>query len=113
MRSVTEEVSVDDADSESEEAEFQLPGARSRSATTWGPEKGSDFRLAWLWTEGWRARLRKSGDIVEQARWEWRLERTMRPNKVPEIVAKIPGVLVVREVKVGLGRERTKSVHWA
>ncbi len=38
-------------------------------------EAEGDARLAWRWVEGWRARLRKGGDVVEKARWEWRLDR--------------------------------------
>lgn len=30
-----------------------------------------DFRLAWLWIEGWRGRLRTAGDIVEKTRHEF------------------------------------------
>jgi hypothetical protein len=107
-----EEISVDDADSESEEAEFEPSGTGLRATTASAPEHGSDFRLAWLWAEGWRARLRRSGDIVEQTRWEWRLEHMRRPNRVPEIVTRMPGVLVAAG-KIGVGRERAKSVHWA
>lgn len=28
-----------------------------------------DFRLAWMWIEGRRARLRAAGDVVERERW--------------------------------------------
>jgi hypothetical protein len=72
-------------------------------------EAGGDFRLAWLRVEGWRAQLRKGGDIVEKARWEWRVDDVSKhPNMVPVIVAKIPGVLRGSGVSTG-GR---KSVHW-
>jgi len=30
-----------------------------------------EFRLAWLWVEGWRAQLRMGGDIVEKERRVW------------------------------------------
>lgn len=30
-----------------------------------------EFRLAWMWVEGWRARLRMSGDVVEKERHVW------------------------------------------
>ena len=71
-----------------------------------------EFSQAWFWVEGWRAQLRKSGDVVEKARWEWRLEDLLRkPNSVPGIIAKTPGVSALK------GREKTrdrrrKSVHW-
>lgn len=72
-----------------------------------------DFRLAWLWAEGWRARLRKSGDIVEKARWEWRMDDMIgHPNKVPIIVAKVPGASVLKSPEVKPDRPRQKSVHW-
>lgn len=29
-----------------------------------------DFRMAQMWVEGWRARLRVAGDLVERERWE-------------------------------------------
>jgi len=76
-------------------------------------EAAGDFRLAWLWAEGWRARLRMSGDIVEKARWEWRMDDLIgRPNKVPLIVATVPGVSVLKSPGAKAGRPRQKSVHW-
>ncbi|KAB5540578.1 hypothetical protein GE09DRAFT_260564 [Coniochaeta sp. 2T2.1] len=69
-----------------------------------------DFCLAWLWAEGWRARLRKCGDIVEQARWEWRMDDMIgHPNNVPVIVATVPGVFVPKRQNssmAGPGRNR-------
>ncbi|KAK4182817.1 hypothetical protein QBC35DRAFT_345190, partial [Podospora australis] len=57
-----------------------------------------EFRLAWLWVEGWRSRLRRAGDEIERARWEERMKThanvTKRENKVPVIVVKAPGILV-------------------
>jgi len=38
------------------------------------PPEGSAFRLAWFWVQGWRNRLSVAGDIVEECRWEWRME---------------------------------------
>ena len=65
-------------------------------------EAANEFRYAWLWAEGWRARLRKCGDIIEKHRWEGRLEDSMgRENNVPIIVAR------------QRTRRRKKSVHWA
>jgi len=29
-----------------------------------------EFRMAHMWVEGWRARLRVAGDLVERERWE-------------------------------------------
>ena len=104
VRSVVQEVFVDDADSDSdcEPAPVVPPGG--------------DLRLPWLWVEGWRARLRRSGDIVEQTRWEWRLDHTMRANSLPVIVATTPGRpvgMTGEEEREREGRRRVKSVHWA
>ena len=33
-------------------------------------EAREEFRLAWMWAEGWRRRLRAAGDIVERERYE-------------------------------------------
>jgi hypothetical protein len=34
-----------------------------------GVEKDRDERLAWMWVQGWRARLRGAGDLVEKCRY--------------------------------------------
>lgn len=31
--------------------------------------EGSDFKMAYLWVEGWRSRLRAGGDVVERSRY--------------------------------------------
>ena len=36
-----------------------------------GREATEEYRLAWMWVEGWRGRLRAAGDIVERERYEW------------------------------------------
>lgn len=34
-------------------------------------DKGKEeFRMAWIWVEGWRARLRGAGDVVEKYKRE-------------------------------------------
>ncbi len=50
-------------------------GFESQSATErmvgegdWGVK--GEFKMAWLWAEGWRARLRAGGDLVERCRYE-------------------------------------------
>lgn len=73
------------------------------SVYTTKPQVGSEseFRLAWLWVEGWRAQLRKGGDTVERARWGWKVEEDLvgkskdnqARNTVPDIVARQPGAL--------------------
>jgi hypothetical protein len=32
-------------------------------------ERGKDEKLAWMWVQGWRARLRGAGDLVEKCRY--------------------------------------------
>ncbi|KAK1765921.1 hypothetical protein QBC33DRAFT_516339 [Phialemonium atrogriseum] len=130
--SVRTEVSIDDASSTTDDSDSETaltsecteqhdvawpdaPKKRGRVVA----EAGGDFRLAWVWVEGWRARLRKSGDVVEKARWEFRLDDAMlgrAPNRMPVIVARVPGVSALKgsEVRVvGPGEVRRKSVHWA
>jgi hypothetical protein len=59
-------------------------------------EAVGEARLAWRWVEGWRARLRKGGDVVEKARWEWRLDRQKKreSSMVPAVVVNAPEVPV-------------------
>lgn len=95
---------------------------RVSSAYTINPQADSDseFRLAWLWVEGWRAQLRKGGDTVERARWEWKVDDLLGKsrddkagNSIPDIVARLPGAL--RKSSNCNGRRRhgtSKSVHW-
>lgn len=45
-------------------------------------EAVGEARLAWRWAEGWRARLRQGGDVVEKARWEWLSDRPERVGVV-------------------------------
>lgn len=80
-----------------------------------------DLRLPWMWVEGWRARLRMSGDVVEKSRWEWRMDDApgMRVvNTVPIVVATTPvlgGVLAVGgglDIEGLVGEARRKSVRW-
>lgn len=74
-----------------------------------GPARGSELRLAWLWVEGWRARVRRSGDVVEMHRWEGKFDWMAVENNVPVIVAGVPGALKGD----GVRRGRKKSVRWA
>lgn len=65
----------------------------SRNTVRAEVQAGSALRLPWLWAEGWRARLRKAGDQVEKARWEWRMDDLLggKTANVPDIVARVPG----------------------
>lgn len=31
----------------------------------------NEYRMAWMWVEGWRARLKMAGDVVEKEKWNW------------------------------------------
>lgn len=104
-------------------------GRRVSCETTIMPgevDPGSDFRLAWLMVEGWRAKLRKAGDFVERARWEWKLddllaESRARRASIPDIVAVVPSSMK-GSVKSGGNRNAppsrsqyggsVKSVRW-
>ncbi len=35
---------------------------------------GNEMRLAWIWVQGWRARLKSGGDLVERCRFAVDLE---------------------------------------
>lgn len=96
----------------------------SQSTLTSEVDPGSEFRLAWLRVEGWRAQLRKSGDVVEKARWEWKVQDMMaasraRRGSIPDIVAGVPSSMK-GSVKSGGNRNvgarsqagSTKSVQW-
>lgn len=37
----------------------------------WKPKTSFEFKDAWLWVEGWRARLRAGGDLVEKCRYRY------------------------------------------
>lgn len=84
-------------------------------------ETDSDFRLAWLFVEGWRAKIRKAGDVVEKARWEWRVDDLLAKNKerresIPEIVTKVPSVLKRSNRNVvshgRSGSQKSRRVWW-
>lgn len=32
-----------------------------------------DYRLAWMFVEGWRQRLQVAGDVIQKHKWEWRM----------------------------------------
>lgn len=97
----------------------------SKNTITPEVEPGSAFRLAWLRVEGWRAELRKAGDIVERARWEWKVDDLMaagsrtRRASIPDIVAGVPSSMK-GSMKGGGNRNATtrsqyssaKSVRW-
>jgi hypothetical protein len=38
---------------------------------SWNVKAQAEFKMAWLWVEGWRARLRAGGDFVEKCRYDF------------------------------------------
>jgi hypothetical protein len=81
------------------------------------PPADHDYRLAWLWVVGWRARLTKAGDAVERCRWEWRLDdmaslRNLRSTGSTVMLLKDARTRVVA-VDAKAKTRRKKSVHWA
>lgn len=100
-------------------------GSQSTRRTSLEVDPASEFRLAWLRVEGWRAQLRKGGDLVEKARWEWKVEDMMAASRerrasIPEIVAGVPSSMKGSVKSGGSNRDAlarsqagsTKSVRW-
>jgi hypothetical protein len=86
-----------------------LPPRREAELMLVPSEPGADhaYRLAWIWVEGWRGRLRRSGDLVEKCRWEWRVDDVL-------IKDARAGVLEMQAAAEALAATRLKkSVHWA
>lgn len=69
----------------------------------------SEFRLPWLWVEGWRHRLRKAADEVE------RCHRTFDGLTSRGSSSSVSAGAMFRDARAGMGRSRVrkKSVHWA
>ncbi|OHF03046.1 hypothetical protein CORC01_01804 [Colletotrichum orchidophilum] len=86
------------------------------------PSGESVFRLAWLFVEGWRQKLRKAGDLVERTRWEWELDGTAAVCTHSRASSLTFGMVIADarlRVPDELGRsskkkkKHRKSVHWA
>lgn len=91
------------------------PGGKTARKT---PKRDSVARIAWLWAEGWRARLRGGGDVVERARWEWKLEdegaRYQKEARVTAAHGRRDEGIVNRDCdEVVERRASRKSVRWA
>lgn len=75
------------------------------------PEAASEFRLPWLWIEGWRHRLKRARDEVERCHGVWRFDNqtVVGGNSSLSIGA------AFRDARAGVVRPKTrkKSVHWA
>lgn len=44
---------------------------------------GSELRLAWIWTEGWKARLKRTREIVEKSRCKFQVEDATISQPMP------------------------------
>ncbi|KAK3323276.1 hypothetical protein B0T19DRAFT_462756 [Cercophora scortea] len=102
--SITTEVHIDD-DDDDDDTNSAVTGSaphllRKAKKKENNAEVMGDLRLPWLWVEGWRARLRGGGDIVEKARWEWRVD---------DHLSRIQRRSMLNSENKGSG----KSVHWA
>ncbi|GJC94611.1 hypothetical protein ColKHC_03437 [Colletotrichum higginsianum] len=88
------------------------------------PSGASAFRLAWVFVEGWRHRLRKAGDAVERSRWEWELDGTAAECSRGRASSLTFGAAVVADARRRVAdeprerekgeekRKKRKSVHW-
>jgi hypothetical protein len=78
------------------------------------PEALGDFRLAWMFVEGWRQRLRVAGDIVEKNRWEWRFEDMRSASRLSFAASSMAALRTVPGGVATTSRtKKKKSVHWA
>jgi hypothetical protein len=49
-------------------AGWDLSGRDGHEEESKGKEVQGDFKMAWMWVQGWRANLRVGGDEVEKCR---------------------------------------------
>lgn len=103
-------VDVDDLPSAAGGASRALWGAGAEVRGTRGDGAQEEWRLAWLWVEGWRERLRKSGDIVEKSRWEWRLDGTVGRSVEVEVAPRVPAL---KTASRRVGEVQRKSVRFS
>ena len=50
---------------------FESSGAGTESEKEQELKVQGEPKMAWLWVEGWRARLRAGGDLVEKCRYDF------------------------------------------
>jgi hypothetical protein len=50
---------------------FESSGASTESEKEQEVKVQGELKMAWLWVEGWRARLRAGGDLVEKCRYDF------------------------------------------
>ncbi|TEA11065.1 hypothetical protein C8034_v007938 [Colletotrichum sidae] len=83
------------------------------------PSGESVCRLAWLFVEGWRQRLRKAGDGIERSRWEWEIDGTTsvcRHGRASSVTFELVMADARTRVPEELGarkKKHRKSVRWA
>jgi hypothetical protein len=50
---------------------FESMGGVEENEKTRDVHAQKEFKMAWLWVEGWRARLRAGGDLVEKCKYDF------------------------------------------
>lgn len=91
------------------------------NSNTDGTQATGEFRLAWLYAEGWRQQLKRGSEIVENNRWEWGPVLETRNSFSLSTTRGSVGSLTPKPIlrrprgrKLGMGMARKrKSVHWA
>lgn len=85
VHSITSEIHVDNNNDDDDGGHYNL--------ATKPRQVQGDLRLPWIWVEGWRARLRMSGDVVEKCRWEWKMDDAPGIRKrAGTVVSQIPSM---------------------
>ncbi|KAM7207840.1 hypothetical protein V8F20_001882 [Naviculisporaceae sp. PSN 640] len=100
IHSITSEIHVDNDNDNDDEGHCHY------SLTTKQGQAKGDLRLPWIWVEGWRARLRMSGDVVEKSRWEWKMDDApgiRQRERAGTVVSQIPSVVSVPDSGRGRG----------
>jgi hypothetical protein len=76
------------------------------------PKVTGSARLAWMFVEGWRKRLRVAGDIIEQKRWEWSMA-DMKNMSVPSLATASTSAARNNTTDKTDEQEERKSARWS
>jgi hypothetical protein len=49
---------------------FESSGAGAENEKVQEVKVQGELKMVWLWVEGWRARLRAGGDLIEKCRYD-------------------------------------------
>ncbi|KAF5523328.1 hypothetical protein CGCA056_v005754 [Colletotrichum aenigma] len=122
---VKRDADYDDVDDDRPMRKYRKDASGLRVPVVWTevrepeePSGESVFRLAWLFVEGWRQKLRKAGDMIEKARWEWEIDGTTTACTHSRASSLTFGV-VIADARIRVPEEmnkkkkKRKSVHWA